>query len=47
MSLLSGIQITPPLFEEIGIENAYHFDGNYKFEFLEQFAFTWINQAIL
>ncbi len=35
------------LSKEIGFENVYHFGGNDTFNLIEQFAFSWINLAIL
>ncbi|MBA2612812.1 MAG: NAD(P)-binding domain-containing protein [Bacteroidetes bacterium] len=40
-------QVAQQLAKEIGFENVYHFGGNDKFTLIEQFAFSWINLAIL
>jgi predicted dinucleotide-binding enzyme len=42
-----GIEIATQLAKEIGFENVYHFGGNDKFDLMEQFAFSWINLAII
>ena len=42
-----GIEIATQLAKEIGFENVYHFGGNDKFYLMEQFAFSWINLAII
>jgi hypothetical protein len=42
-----GKQIAQQLAKDIGFENCYDFGGNDKFFALEQFAFAWINLAIM
>jgi len=42
-----GNKIATQLAKEIGFENVYHFGGNDKFDLMEQFAFSWINLAII
>ena len=42
-----GIAIATQLSKEIGFGNVYHFGGNDRFTLIEQFAFSWINLAIL
>lgn len=42
-----GKEIATRLAKDIGFSNCYDFGGNDKFYALEQFAFAWINLAIL
>ncbi len=42
-----GIAMATQLSKEIGFGNVYHFGGNDRFALIEQFAFSWINLAIL
>ncbi len=42
-----GIAMATQLSKEIGFGNVYHFGGNDRFTLIEQFAFSWINLAIL
>ena len=42
-----GKEIAGQLAHDIGFENCYDFGGNDKFFALEQFAFAWINLAII
>ena len=44
---VKGIEIATQLAKEVGFENVYHFGGNNRFELLEQFAFSWINLAVI
>ncbi len=42
-----GKQIAMQLAKDIGFENCYDFGGNDKFSALENFAFAWINLAMM
>lgn len=42
-----GKQVAKQLATDIGFANCYDFGGNHKFYALEQFAFAWINLAII
>lgn len=42
-----GKQIAKQLSMDIGFETCYDFGGNSTFQAIEQFAFAWINLAII
>lgn len=46
-SSVKGIAIATELAKQIGFAEVYHFGGNDKLNLIEQFAFSWINLAIL
>lgn len=42
-----GKEVVKQLSEDLGFEGFYDFGGDDKFELIEQFAFSWINLAIM
>lgn len=46
-SSVKAVAVATQLAKEIGFGNVYHFGGNDRFFLMEQFAFSWINLAIL